>query len=181
MRILRSWPRVVPEGRVGVDDTLEKLVMEDYDYSPLGAVDDDVLLLEWDMLPMQDELHAFMRAATQQQRLLRVAPYPLYHVDSPGPVWCHRRITQTGERWIQWQEPTCDLFSFGLIWLPRDLVRAFLAAPAPARGRDPRLLPSQGYTDTRFTDQTFSIWCHFHHQGPAVPVEWDIRPVHLHR
>src|SRR6185312_1555996 len=127
MRLVRSWPRRIPAGRQGVTDTLEKLVIDEFDYTPLGAIDDDVLLLEWDMLALHDELHDFMTACYEHPQRVRVAPYPLFHVDERGPVWCHRRVTSWGDRWIQWQEPYCDFFSFGMTYLPRQLVRAFLA------------------------------------------------------
>lgn len=187
MRWVRSWPAGdVPPGRAHVVDELPRLVIADYDYTPLGALDDDVCLIEWDMaLSLEDRL-AFERSVSIAPAHVLVAPYRLYLLGQP--VWAHRRVfSNYRTRWVMTGETHCELFSFGLIYLPRALVRAFLAAPAPERGRWPDVKPGD-YTDSRFTDQTFSTWHlfrsskeHYHELlAPRVRIAWHVNPVHLH-
>lgn len=178
MRWVRSWPRVIPPGRAYVVDDMERIVLDDYDYTPLGKIDEDVIVIEWDMALSREDRDRFARIAERHPRRVIVAPYKLYHV-ADQPVWAHRLVDRHGrESWVQGGETYCDYFGFGLIYLPRELVRAFLAAPAPERGRSPFLLPSQSYTDSRFHDQTFSVW--LSRAGDMAHIAWDVRPVHLH-
>lgn len=182
MRWLRSWPAVIPPHRAHVVDDLERLVIADYDYTPLGAIDDDVVLIEWDMALAPDDMEQFDRAAKYYHENPLVAPYKLYYVSNNGrdrPVWAHRKLTEAGEDWIRAWDNFADYVGFGLIYLPRRVVRAFLDAPAPERGA-PLVAPG-GYTDCRFHDQTFSMWYrHRYSGGGPIRVEWDIWPVHLH-
>lgn len=183
---LRSWPRDVPPGRHYIQDSLPRLVMEGYDYTPLAGIADDVCLLEWDVALDAVERERFAAHALARPERVLVAPYRLYGIESE-PVWCHRRLLEDVDgwapkhtRWVADGERMCDYFSFGCIYLPHALVMAFLAAEAPARGRSPLLPPEAPYTDTRFHDQTFSVW-HRHH-GPEVrvPIAWEVHPQHVH-
>lgn len=182
MRWLRSWPAQVPTGRAHVVDQLPRLVISGYDYGALASVDDDVLLLEWDMACSIEDQATFEDHAAAEPARVQVAPYRLY-TDRPDPVWAHRVLTGDGpkdEAWITEGRTECDLPGFGMIYLPRAVVAAFLAAPASARGRDPRLDPGRSSADARFTCQTFGIWHAFRWDGPPIRVWWDIRPIHLH-
>lgn len=179
MRIVRSWPATIPVDRPHVVDQLPRLQLADFDYTPLGDIADDVLLLEWDMAVSLGDLERFARRAAETPGRVLVAPYPLYHV-GPYPVQAHRRVTGPGPedtRPVRVNEPTADLFGLGMAYLPRPLILEFLRWPSPARGQWPF---ERGYTDGRFTDQTFSVW-HFHNAacGP-VAIDWSVRPVHLH-
>ena len=185
MRWLRSWPLEFDEGqlqsRAHVIDSLPRLYTRDYDYTPLGEIDDDVIIIEWDIAVSSDQAEFFEKLVLIDMGRPLVAAHRLYHVEQDRMVWAHRKMTDEvgGERWISELEPQCDRFAFGLIYLPRYLVRQFLAAPAPARGA-PLVTPG-GYTDTRFTDQTFSMWYrHRCESGGPVRVEWSVQPVHLH-
>ena len=184
MRWLRSWPANPPAGRAHVVDDMERLVIDNYDYTPLGSIDDDVCLLEWDMALSPGDMQSFALHAIESRNSVQVAPYPLYHVapfrSMGGGVWAHRRVWRHSETWVETGTPDCDYAAFGCIYLPRDAVRAFLASEAPARGRDPRLPADAEYSDRRFTDQTFSVWHHWHAKRGPIPVHWDVRPVHLH-
>lgn len=185
MRTIRSWPLNAPPDRVGVDDDIERLTINDYDYTPLQDIDEDVLLVEWDIQVDPAALAAFAATCAAEPERVRVAPFRLYTV-APEPVCAHRVVTddETGaERWLHEGEEYADYFAFGLTYLPRAIVRAFLDAPAPARGRSPFLLPQQGYSDCRFTDQTFSMWHRWHLGAPCVPVpvDWTVRVEHLHQ
>lgn len=169
MRIVRSWPATIPPDRPHVVDQLPRLQLADFDYTPLGDIADDVLLLEWDMAVSLGDLERFARRAAETPGRVLVAPYPLYHV-GPYPVQAHRRVTGPGcddTRWIRVNEPDADLFGLGMAYLPRQLIRAFLADPAER-------------TDPRFTDHTFSVWHHRYARLGPVTVDWSVRPVHLH-
>lgn len=166
MRLLRSWPTKVPTGRSFVVDPMPKLILDNYDYGPLADVDDDVVLLEWDIAIDREGLAQFVRTAKEYPERVIVAPYQLYvsTVHSHPlrrPRWCHRRADgqhiDTGER-------TCAMFGFGMIYLPQQVVSRYFAERNPAWG---------------FNDAGFSSW---HHRNVAeqVPVLWDVRPVHLH-
>ncbi len=189
MQLVRSWPcdadmaRLAAAGRTGVADDLPRLITSDYDYTALRDIADDVCVIEWDIVADTPALQAFMYTCQQAPQQVRVAAHLLYTV-APEPVWAHRVVTddQGTERWISEGEEYCDYFAFGLIYLPRAAVAAFLDAPAPERGASPFLLPGQVYGDARFNDQTFSVWHrHRYAQGGPVPVDWAIKVEHLHR
>lgn len=171
MQLLRSWPEQVPAGRAHVVDDIPRLVMRDYDYrAPLADVDDDVLLIEWDLAIGKEDLAEFARRARVAPEQVLVAPYRLYHYssqrDRPAPIWVHRRYEGTPEtgalRHVTDADPTCHLWGLGLTYLPRHVITAFVAA--------------WGGT---LTDGALSGW-HYRNITPEVPITWDIRPVHLH-
>jgi hypothetical protein len=169
MRILRSWPATVPAGRAHVVDNIERLVMDGYDYRVLGDVNDDVLLLEWDIAVGLEDLERFAAAATEDPGRVLVAPYRLYSYASGRPHlgrWAHRRYEgdpATGHlRHVDENDTACHLFGLGMTYLPRDITQAFLAA-----------------WDGRVCDVSLSGW-HYRNITPEVPIAWDVRPVHLH-
>lgn len=188
MRWVRSWPAVIPPGRAYVVDDIDRLVIDGYDYSPLAAIDDDIILVEWDMAVSAEDRERFEASALLTPSCVHTAPYRLYDANR-APHWAHRTVLDMDgkERWVQTGEPTCDYFAFGLTYLPRDLIRRFMEYPAPERGRYP-WIPEGDYTDTRFTDQTFSVWHYWRsqlgegrkRQPPRVRVAWHVAPVHLH-
>jgi hypothetical protein len=184
MRMLRSYPIGYREqfdrkGRMWVEDhATERFMNNDYDYTRLGDYDDDILLIEWDKAASKEHLDQMAKTAAADPHTIKVAPYLLYE-RRPVPVWAHRRVDEDGtERWINSYELECELFGFGLIYLPRDLIRAFLAAPKETRGTPIGVEPER-YTDYRFIDQTFSMW-HYRTFKRSVDVLWAVRPVHLH-
>lgn len=170
MRIIRSWPATIPAGRAYVHDEHERLVIDDHDYHSLDSIDDDILLLEWDIAVGREDLAEFAaRAAAAPGRVL-VAPYQLYFYASQrerAPVWAHRRYEGTPEtgtlRHVTPADESCHLWGLGMTYLPRHVVRAFLDA----------------YPDVHFSDTSLSGW-HYRNVEQDVPVTWDIRPVHLH-
>ncbi|MDG4784348.1 hypothetical protein O7626_00475 [Micromonospora sp. WMMD1102] len=171
MRLIRSFPTTVPPGRAHVVDGIERLLLERYDYTPLGDIDDDVLLIEWDLAVGQEQLLAFAERAAGQSEDVLVAPYRLYAGNYTSrslreTVWAHRRWPDY--RHVATGDPVCNIFGFGLTYLPRKLVRGYLDARAAA---------SDGNT-WGFSDGSFSGW---HHRcvKPNVPIAWDVQPVHL--
>lgn len=171
MQLLRSWPEQVPEGRAHVVDDIPRLVMRDYDYrAPLAEVDDDVLLIEWDLAIGKEDLAEFARRARAAPDRVLVAPYRLYHYssnrDRAEPIWVHRRYEGTPEsgtlRHVTEADATCHLWGLGLTYLPRWVVAKFVA--------------EWGGT---LSDGALSGW-HYRHVQQEVPITWDIRPVHLH-
>lgn len=144
--------------------------MDRYDYRILEHVDDDVLLVEWDVAVDKEQLTAFARRATSTPDRVLVAPYKLYHFssdrDRPEPVWAHRKYIGSPETGtlvhVTEDDPICHLWGLGLVYLPRWIVVEFLNA-----------------WDGTFSDGAFSGW-HYRNIVEDVPIAWDVRPVHLH-
>jgi hypothetical protein len=186
MRLVRSWPARVPEGRPHVVDGMERLIIEDFDYRPLADLDDDVLLIEWDIAAGREEIEHFAEHAYREPKRVLTAPYKLYRDSGYRPhwpepdnpwVWMLNHWRGEGERPDAAQgetipgshtvmpdigDPTCNGFGFGMIYLPRKLIRRFVKT-------DP----------SHFGDVSFSVW-HFHNVRPDARICWHVRPVHLH-
>jgi len=170
VRLIRSWPFSVPPGRAHVDDSIERLVIDNYGYQPLNRIDDDVLLLEWDIAVERGELRTFARLARETPDSVIVAPYRLYYPELPQPVWAHRKWDGNppganhpeGARHVLSGDPFCNLFGLGMIYLPRKIVRAFFEARY----------------STHVGDVEFSMW-HYRNVSQRVPIAWNVRPVHL--
>lgn len=169
MKLIRSWPKTIPEGRAYVVDGIERLVMSGFDYRCLADVDDDVVLIEWDIAIGGGELAEFMRRAADNPEQVRVSPYLLYppSTGGKGTWYCHRVRAPGNVRWVTGPEDqVCHLFGFGLIYMPRVHLLQFMETLKPK---------------DRFTDTTFSYW-HNRHRRPyrAVPIDWDLPATHLH-
>lgn len=171
MKVMRSFPEYVPAGRNYVIDDCPRLLNEHYSYRGLVDVDDDVIQLDWDTAVSREDLAAFAARARADRGAVVVAPVRVYPDSRRGltrTVWNLRCYDGPNLREIREGEPTCDLFGFGMVYLPRELVRGFV----------------DEYRDeldagtVRFDDTGFAGW---HHRtvGPAA-VAWDVRPVHLH-
>jgi hypothetical protein len=173
MRLVRSWPQHIPDGRAYVVDDMEHLVIDNHDYGKaLVDLGDDVLLLEWDMAVGQEELRAFADLAQRTPDQVLVAPYRIY-ADAyglPHDIWAHRTwdgdgmgtVIPRGATPIRDGVPYCNLFGLGLVYLPRDLIAGFV----------------KDAWATHFGDTQFSMW-HYQNVTPDVPVDWAVRPVHL--
>lgn len=168
MKLIRSWPERVPEGRARVEDSIERLINSDYDYRCLGDVGDDVLLLEWDIAVGRDELVRFAKRAQENPDQVLVAPYPIYRStiglhDIEKPVWPMRRYTANEQsmRFAQPSDTHCHIFALGMTYLPAAIVQKFLA-------------DYPGH----FSDVSFSGW-HYRNITKEVPIAWDCPAVHL--
>jgi hypothetical protein len=140
--------------------------MNGYDYREMFEhVDDDVLIVEWDIAVGAEHFAAMADLIQTTPDGVVAAPYRIYLVPrDPGPHWVMRRYAEDGGlRWVEESDAACHFFGFGLTYIPRDLWRAHAAANL--RGR--------------VSDTDFSRW---HHENVAaeVPIPWDVRPVHLH-
>jgi hypothetical protein len=164
---VRTFPAEVPAGRSFVVDRLPRVTMAGYDYMPvldrLGRADGGTVIVEWDIAFSPEDRAAFDSAIAADPQRVHVAPYRLYprSTNLPAPVWAHRAAGRLPP-WIGDGEPVCDLFSFGLAYLPAAIIRRYLATRPEVTG-----------------DAVFSQWHHDAGLGP-VPVHWDVRPVHLH-
>lgn len=168
MKLVRSWPATIPEGRNYVVDGIERLVMDGYDYRCLADVNDDVVLIEWDIAVGGDELATFMSRAAAEPDRVRVAPYILYPASTrtKEAFYIHRIKERGCNRYVTGPEDTyCHTFGFGLIYLPRELVLGFLHT---LERKD------------RFRDGLFSYWHRRNAPEPRVPIDWDVNAVHLH-
>lgn len=174
MRLLRSWPAQIPPGRNYVNDQIERFVMDGYRYDRLAEVDDDILLLEWDVAVGVEDLERFIDRARSDPTRIIVAPYRLYVStirETPlpgGPKWVHRYDTG---RHVDTGDPFCHWFGLGMAYLPREIVRVFSIDLANHL--------KQNQWVEGFNDCSFSIW-HWRVTRQQVPICWDVRPVHLH-
>lgn len=169
MKIIRSWPDRIPGDRNYVVDTLPRFLMTDYSYRGLGDLDDDILLIEWDMAISSEDLSRFATLARKAPDSVLVAPYRLYQgtatkVTYPRPMWAMRRYNpgEQSMRFVDEHEPTCHMWGLGVTYLPRDVIRAFLDA-----------------WPGHFSDTSLSGW-HYRNVEAETPIAWDVRPIHLH-
>lgn len=170
MKVIRSWPEKVPDGRPHVMDTLPRYIMRDYDYRWLHDLGDDIVLLEWDIAVGKEDLERFIGYARQNPDRVIVAPYKLYsgtevNILLPQEYWAHRRYYGDLRHVCQWVtegEPTCHLFGLGMAYLPLTLLADFADD-----------------VGGHFSDGSFSAWHNAYVQA-ETPITWDVRPVHLH-
>lgn len=171
MRLIRSWPATIPENRSYVVDGIERLVMSGFDYRCLADIDDDIVLIEWDIAVGREGLELFIERAKAEPEQIRVAPYRLYRGTyklRQSWIWVHRVRDPGTRRFVTGPEDThCQMFGFGLIYLPRPLVLGYLKY-------------MEGQPHARFGDSEFSRWHMRHGQRKDVPIDWDIPLVHLH-
>lgn len=164
MLVVRAWPSPehAPADRPRVVDGWPRVIVNDHDYSGLAALREDVISLDWDIAVSREDLAAFARRAEADPGRVRVAPFPLYNAGDP--VWSAERYNpgEQSVRRVSEGDASCHLFGFGMVYLPHALVAAYLAAcPAP------------------MYDMNFSGW-HYRAVRREVPVDWAVRPVHLH-
>jgi len=171
VRLIRSWPLHVPDGRHYVVDDIERLVIDNCDYNTLGDIDDDVLLLEWDIAVSREDLVTFAAQAQADPSRVLVGPYRIYYPTLPEPIWAHRHwggepkgmVGPVGTEPVSTGDPHCNLFGLGMIYLPRKAIRGFLRTKFA----------------NHFGDLEFSMY-HYANLSQDVPICWDVRPVHLH-
>lgn len=166
LRWYRSWPRGVPDGdaprvtpRAHIVDSIPRIEIESFDYMTGNLPTDrpGFCLLEWDMAFESAERIRFAHAAATRPKTVLVAPYNLYPIDGV-PECAHRN--EYGDP-IPYGEWMCASFGFGCIYLPHDLVSAFMREAG----------------DLGMTDATFSRYAR--ETGAEVIVDWTFRPHHL--
>lgn len=154
-------------------DSLDTVRMDNYDMRFLAELDDSVILLEWDIAVAYHDLWNFRAHCWAAPQLVHVAPYPLYPESLDqivAPVWAHREIQHfmpLQMRWIDYGDPTCDIFSTGMVYLPKHIVQ--------------RIAESDDLITwhNNINDSKLAFW-YYYHIHEQVPVHWDVRPVHLH-
>ena len=172
MRLLRSWPAEVPDGRAHVVDGMERLVIKGFRYDPwLNSILDSVVLIEWDLAVSREGLLRFMHRAKAFPDRPSHAPYLLYQTTRHNhtlnrPVWSAR---YDNGQVVEEFDPYCHLFSLGMTYLPRDAIAGYFEAME----HDDHLA-MEG-----FTDGAFSGWW-WRTTGIETPLFWDVRPIHLH-
>lgn len=157
-------------------DAIPRLEMDRYDYSVLAQPQDDVLLLEWDIAVDKDQLLSFARRAAATPGKVLVAPYRHYpegygadpRSGFTQPAWVHRYWSGPADpnmlRFVETGAPWCNLWGFGLTYLPQQVITGYLEQRGP---------------DWGFCDTSMSEW-HFRFVEQRVPIDWSTRPVHLH-
>lgn len=160
MKIIRSFPKVIPEGRAYVADDIERHLMQDYDYAWLRDVGDDVLLLEWDIAVSVTDLTRFAaRCQFQFAAWPLVAPYEI------GGHQAHWREVHGAYQPIRRGDPDCDLFGFGMAYFPAWVLRD---------------CPPRFGGSTIMGDGTLPRWLRTLPNWRPVPVDWSVSVVHLH-
>lgn len=173
MKLIRTVPSTIPENRHYVIDSIDRVPIQNYDMHFLTEYDDDVILLEWDIAVGKHDIFNFIQHCLAAPNLVHVAPYPLYPEsldELVAPVWAHREMTNPMPlqlRWIDYGEPVCDIFSTGMIFLPRHIIRLM--------GQSDDLITWHH----NINDSKLAFW-YYHEYGIKVPVHWDVRPIHLH-
>lgn len=172
MRLIRSFPATIPAGRSYVVDDAERHVNTNYSYRGLVAYGDDLVHLDWDMAVSREDLERFARLAARTPDRVLVAPQRVDVGDGrrglTKPVW-NMRVNVGGRlRHVTETDRTCDLYGFGMVYLPGKLLRGF--------EDDYRQALDAG--TVRYDDTGFAGWA-TREQGPAT-IDWTVRPVHLH-
>lgn len=168
MKLVRSFPDPILAGRNYIVDDAQHVTVNGYDYVGLAGVNDDVIQLDWDTAVSRGDLTNFAEQARREPGRVHVAPVPIYPDNAPGIpgpfVWnCRVYVGEEPQRYTRYVsegEPKCNLFGFGMVYLPRHMVTSFIA------------------TGWHFDDTTFASW-HDLNYGPT-PIAWDVRPVHTH-
>jgi hypothetical protein len=172
MRLVRSFPALVPPGRNYIVDDADRHLNAGYSYRGLVSFGDGLVHLDWDMAVSREDLEAFVDRARQAPQRVLVGPQRVDVGDGrrhlTKPVWNMRRYVGRGLEHVQEGDPTCDLYGFGMVYLPHALLAGF-----EARWR--RELDDGSI---RFDDTGFAGWATWE-QGPAA-IDWQVRPVHLH-
>src|SRR5256885_15132031 len=146
--------------------------MDDYDYRGLEKLDDDIVLLEWDIAVSPEDLERFLGQCRAEPERVRVAPYKLYagtggNTPLSRTVWVHRRYYDPAIKatcsFVEEGEPTCHMFGLGLAYLPGAVLRRFVGE-----------MPG-----CHFSDGSVSAW-HNMYVECETPISWDVRPIHLH-
>lgn len=171
MRLIRSFPDPIPAGRNYVVDDAPRLVNTGYDYRGLVGIGDSVIHLDWDQAISRSDLITFARRARQHPDRVLVGPtHQREAAGRSGAQWNCMSYQDGGQslRYVARGDATCDLFGFGMVYLPADLLWQF--------DEDYRAELDAGII--RFNDMSFAGW-HHRRIGPAE-IEWDINVVHLH-
>lgn len=173
MRLIRSFPAgQIPQWRNYVVDDAERNLNSDYSYRGLVAYGDDLVHLDWDVAVSREDLAAFAQRAAKDPDRVLVGPQRVDVGDGRRylrrPVWNMRVYDGTQLRHVRDGEPTCDLYGFGLVYLPAQLLTEFENMHRAALDAG----------TVRFDDTGFSGWATKKY-GPAG-IDWTIRPVHLH-
>lgn len=174
MRLVRSWPEDMTglEEHPRVIDNCERFYMPSIDYSRLLDLDDSVLLLEWDVVVGKDELRAFAKKCLAEPDEVRVAPTRQYSTRqwrdqkrfNFNEEWFVYKRMNIGRKSLEYGEPFCNEFAFGLIYLPYWTIKGFMDQKVPG---------------TQFRDREFVMWFNKATNFHPVPVEWDTNAIHM--
>lgn len=171
MRIVRSFPRVIPPNRAYIVDQLERFYNQDYGYAGFQQVtaEDDIILLEWDIAIDQPNLRRFIRHCETQPDWPVTAPY--HKTEDDIVHWMHFRKTgmspHGGELWrpIFEGERDCDQVGTGIMYFPQGILDG---------------CPNSDAGSQVLNDGLISRYLRSLPQWKPVPIMWDITVTHLH-
>ena len=173
MKLVRCWPDPAPVGRTGyVVDDCPRLYNTNYSYRGLVALDDDVISLDWDTAVGRDDLVTFAKRCRANPDQVLVVPQVMdvgWRRGWTDSRWNCMVYEGNGKRHVRPGEPTCHLFGFGMVYLPRDVLAAFEA----------RWAPKLDAGTVRFDDMGFAGW-HHREVSRDTPIAWEVNAVHLH-
>jgi hypothetical protein len=176
MKVVRSWPLNPPKTqKPHIIDDCERVYIKTVDYRPLADLNDDVIHLDWDVAVGMVELRNFAKKCLAEPNTVRVAPTMMYssrywrdELPGDGRGWFTDWMVQVqmnvGTRPIKYGEPYGHFFSFGLVYLPKQILRDFV---------------NQLKDNEQFRDREFCQWFQKSTGGTSVPVEWATNAVHL--
>jgi hypothetical protein len=175
MKVIRSWPVVVPAGHARVEDSFERVYTAGFDYFPLGvpaAAGADILHVDWDTAVSPEDLAIFADRAKDEPTRVLVAPMREYpgglHGTTPRrlsrPTWNCRVYEGSATRYVTPADEFANLFGFGMVYLPAKLVEAYCAEAAGS--------------GEPFSDIGFSGW-HYIAVEREARLCWDVSPVHV--
>jgi hypothetical protein len=162
VKILRSFPDgALPVGRGYIHDGLERFLQPAFDYTGLKRYDDDVIVLEWDIAVSAADIARFREDVGGHDWPV-VAPF----LNREGTHFMHWRDPGGGRalRPIVHGEADCDLFGFGMVYLPAALIRDY---------------PGGFGGSSILSDGSFPRWLETLPQWRPVPVDWSITVVHV--
>ncbi len=164
VRILRSFPNETPPpGRGYVCDEIERFPQPAFDYTGLKNYGDDLVILEWDIAVSALDLARFAGRVSGLQWPM-VAPFR-NRINGQLMHWRSEPVA-LGEsfRPIYQGEPDCDLFGFGLVYLPWWVIRDY---PLGYGG------------SSMMSDGSLPRWMRGHAGWKPIPVDWTTTAVHI--
>jgi hypothetical protein len=171
IQVVRSWPSSAHHSHACVKDTMTRVAVSDYNYWNLTKLTKDVIHLDWDVAVSPEMLEQFAAYAKADRERVLVVPMYMYPGSYSGlevrsgnrPIWnVYQKLDKAPwQRECEPGEYTCDLFGFGMVYIPWIWLDKF----------------AEQSKDQTLTDGNFAEWYNSV-QGPT-PVCWDIFPVHL--
>lgn len=165
MRVVRSFPKVIPPNRTYIVDDLERFYNQDFGYSGIQPLINEsaIVLIDWDMAIDQWNLRRFIQHAEANPDWPITVPY--YKMVDGEPLIMHFRKTGDGFRHVYGGEPDCDQMGTGICYLPRGILRD---------------CPDSDSGSLVLNDGLISRYLRSLPEWKPIPIMWDVTVTHLH-